>query len=262
MTIAGTVVAGRYRLVRPLGRGVSSVVYLAVCDRGEGHAVKLFHAGLSARAAHEADILERLHAPGCHPALPRLRALAELPLESGPRAALVMSLLRGQVVFRRYAERPAIRAERASFLRTVADIAAALSWLHGKGLVHRDVKAENALVQTSGAATLIDFDLSGPAQQEFGQPVRIGTEAYLSPEARRGEPLGPESDLYALGMLLYWGTHGELPQPGQPWRAASGGELARLLEALLAPEPVQRPSDAAAVERRLRALAAADPGGV
>lgn len=253
--------AGRYRLVRPLGRGVSSVVYLAVCDRGDGHAVKLFHPGLAARAAHEADILQRLHGAGGHPPLPRLRALAELSLESGPRTALVMSLLRGQVVFRRYAQRPAVHFERQAFLHTVADIAAALSWLHGKGLVHRDVKAENALVQRGGAATLIDFDLSGPAHEEFGHPVRIGTEAYLSPEARRGEPLGPESDLYSLGVLLHWGLHGELPEPGRgglPPRA--DGELERFVGTLLAPERAGRPHDAVRVERRLRTLAAGASG--
>lgn len=255
MTIAGSVVAGRYRLIRPLGSGVSSVVYLAVCDRGQGHAVKLFRAGLYRRAAHEAAILRRLHEAGGDPPVPRLRALGELQQGGERRSALVLSLLRGQVLFRRYAARPAMNSEAAAFLRSAADIAGALHWLHAQGLVHRDVKAENALVQPSGAATLIDFDLSGPRDERFAHPVRIGTAAYLSPEARRGEPLGPESDLYSLGVLLHWGLRGELPAPGAaPPRDPEG--LGALTAALLAPERARRPHDAGAVERRLRALAA------
>lgn len=245
MPLAGTLVEGHYRLVRPLGRGASSVVYLAVGQDGQPYAIKLFPPELTSRAEREYAVAHELD----HVNLGRVKARVDVQGQPG----LVLDFARGVVVFQRYARRPALATERAAFVRTLTNVLAGLGYLHERGMVHRDVKPENVIVQPDGAARLVDFDLSGPRGEDFGLPVRIGTAAFLSPEAERGEDQTAQSDLYGVGLLLYWGLHGELPFDGAP-RRTNGDPLATLCEELLAEEPGQRPASAQDAAARLAAL--------
>ena len=128
------------------------------------------------------------------------------------------------------------------------------------GIVHRDVKPENIIVDGDGSARLVDFDLSGPVGERFDSPVRIGTVAFLSPEAMLGEALGTESDLYGVGLLLHWGLYGELPPEdmrGDPPAAPlSSDPLESLRLALLDPDRTSRPANALHVREELLRLAA------
>lgn len=245
MPLAGTLVEGRYRLIRPLGQGASSVVYLAVGTDGTPYAVKLFPPELAGRADREVEVAGNL----AHPHLGRVLGRVEAAGQPG----VLLSFERGQVMFARYAHRPALREERGAFLQTTRDLLGALAYLHGHGVVHRDVKPENVLVGPSGDAHLVDFDLSGPLNEDFGTPVRIGTAAFQAPEAVRGEPLGPRGDLYAVGVLLYWGLHGELPAHDTP-ALPSDDPLDRLRAHLTQPAPEDRPASADDVLRDLDAL--------
>src|SRR5215208_964258 len=103
-----------------------------------------------------------------------------------------------------------------------------LDYAHRNGVVHRDVKPGNLLVaREGGAVKLADFGIAKAAEQSDITKVGsvLGTAAYLSPEQARGEPAGPASDLYALGVVAYQLMAGRLP-----YEAASLTDLARLQE--------------------------------
>lgn len=178
-------------------------MYFAVGLDGLPYAVKLFPPELAARAEREFSTASGL----THSRIGHVFKQVEVD----GRPALILSFARGRVLFQRFERRPALAVERRAFLLTLAHVLEALAYLHERGIVHRDLKPENIIVDADGSAKLVDFDLSGPTRESFNAPVRIGTLAFLSPEAKRGEPLSEESDLYGVGLLLYWGLHGELP---------------------------------------------------
>lgn len=250
LAVAGQIIEGGTRLVRILGRGTHSVVYLAVTERGAPRAVKIF-------PPHLADFAEReyRHALGLtHPTLAPVLGRTLI----GAQPALIAAYARGEVFLTRYRQRPALARERPAFVRTLTHVLEALAYLHRRGLLHRDVKPDNILVEEDGSAKLVDYDLSGTFAESRDAPVHIGTPAFQSPEARRGEPLGPGSDLYSVGVLLHWGLCGELPDPESP-PPPSADPLAELLPGLLHPDLPQRPSDAAQVAESLRRLAPLEP---
>ncbi|MFD2610590.1 serine/threonine-protein kinase [Deinococcus taklimakanensis] len=246
MSFAGMVVGNGVRLVRVIGRGSRSVVYFGVDSAGQPRAVKIFPEHLAGHADREQE-----HASGLdHPRLARV--LGRTEVEGHP--ALIGTLARGEVMFTRYRTRPATQHERRPFLLTLAHVLDGLSYLHSRGLVHRDIKPENILVEEDGSAKLVDFDLSGPAYESFGTPMRFGTAAFQSPEAARGKPLGPESDLYGVGVLLGWGIHGALQEPYDP-HPPSPDPLDTLHLQLTIPDQERRSNDAHWAREELLRLA-------
>lgn len=246
MPLAGQVVGEGVRLVRPLGRGSHSVVYFAVGPDGQSCAVKIFEPRFADHA-----LREYRHGSGLdHPRLERVLG----PVSVDDRPALIVTLARGVVLFERYARRPALTHERRAFLLTLAHLLGALGHLHARGVVHRDVKPENILVEPDGSATLVDFDLSGPSREAFATPTRMGTAAFQSPEATRGEPLGPESDLYSVGVLLGWGLHGALSGAEVP-PPPLADPLDALLVALTEPDRRVRLGNAGEAREKLLGLA-------
>ncbi|QFP76639.1 serine/threonine-protein kinase [Deinococcus sp. AJ005] len=245
MALAGQVVGEGVRLVRPIGRGSHSLVYFAVDAFGQPCAVKVFRSDMNAFADREFE-----HASGLdHPRLASV--LGRGTLEDRP--VLISTLARGEVLFSRYVRRPALHTERRAFLLTLAHVLDALAYLHSCGLVHRDIKPENIVVEPDGSAKLVDLDLAGPLLETFPVPTRFGTAAFQSPEAARGEPLGPEADLYGVGMLLGWGIFGSLPDPTRP-APYHPDPLCSLYLTLTRRDPQQRPSDAAWVRARILKL--------
>jgi transcriptional regulator with GAF, ATPase, and Fis domain len=249
----------RYRVVRPLGSGVSSTVYEVVDTQGgASRALKLLHqqadeslmrsefTGLS-RMEH--PNLVQVHDLG---RLERQQVLGGQVFEPG-RLFLVMDLVAGGDPSAELAQVP--RQGRDRRLREVAeDVARALAHLHGHGLVHHDVKPDNLLLDRQGKVRLIDLGLA--THQQTGLAGR-GTLAYLAPEALTGGG-DQRVDLYALGATLVALSSGSPPFPGR------GGELAqrilqdrprlevewlapetrRLILSLLEKEPLRRPASA------------------
>jgi len=200
-----------YRLLDQIGEGAFGVVYRAIQPQVEREvAIKAVHPELAnhpdfvRRFEREAQIVARLEHPHVVPLYDYWRE---------PDAAyLVMRYLRGGSVEDLLAEGSLESYRTASILDQVA---AALSAAHRQGIVHRDVKPGNILLDEEGNAYLTDFGVAldaGAPEQTTGTMLR-GTPAYLSPEQIRLEPATSESDTYALGVVLYEMLAGEHPFP-------------------------------------------------
>jgi serine/threonine-protein kinase len=173
------------------------------------------------------------------------------------RQYIVMELVDGESCAEIVRDRGAMEPEEA--VKVLTQACRALDYAHRNGVIHRDVKPGNLLRSHEGLVKLADFGIAKAAEQSDITKVGsvVGTAAYLSPEQSRGNPAGPASDLYALGVVAYQLLAGRLPYEGP-----SLTELARLQEAG-PPEALHRlnrnvpPALSAAVLRALQADPAA-----
>jgi hypothetical protein len=138
------------------------------------------------------------------------------------RPYLVMEFIRGRNL-EQLANEEGIAPRRAAAL--VAKVAGAVAAAHRQGIVHRDIKPKNILVDRSGEPRLIDFGLARLRNAYSDDPARPGgTFAFMAPEQARIESpeeqakVGPRSDVFALGAVLYWLLTGGPPFPGRDWR--------------------------------------------
>lgn len=248
--------AGPYELVAPLGAGGMGEVWLALDSRlGRRVAIKFAHEEFNERFEREARAIAALN----HPHIATLHDI-------GPDY-LVMELVEGQPL-----RGPLPPGEVA---RLGLEIAAALAAAHEKGVIHRDLKPANILRSANGVK-LLDFGL---AKQQTWDPspdertieltqgdVVAGTPHYMSPEQARGLPVGPASDLYSLGAVLYFCLTGRPPFQGAnavdvlmraahdpPPALQSGDErLNGIVLKLLAKDPAARFASAAELMNALR----------
>ncbi|MET9677844.1 serine/threonine-protein kinase [Streptomyces sp. NPDC006482] len=254
-------VAGRYRLDRLLGRGGAADVYEALDLRlRRPVAVKVFRpAGArrtDAQCGEEARLLARMHHPG-------LVTLYDTGRDEN-RPFLVMQLVRGTTLRRRIARGVLTPAETC---RTGAALASAVAHVHAHGVVHRDVKPSNILLDRSDTPHLTDFGISRRVEAPDDAPedagTLVGTASYMAPEQALGRRTGPAADVYSLGLVLLETLKGEMEYGGAPLEAALAhlhrppllpsdlpAELARLLTAMTDRSPEARP-DAAACARIL-----------
>jgi len=206
----------QYRLERELGRGGMGVVFLATdttLDRRV--AIKVVHPELAAhqsivrRFLAEARTIARLR----HPNIVAVHA-------AGTAEGLlyyVMDEVEGESLRQRLDREG--RLDPAEAGRILGDLAAALDAAGRAGVVHRDVKPENVLLERStGRAMLADFGIARAMAAEgglsTGQGVAVGTPAYMSPEQAAGEEVDTRSDLYALGIVAYEMLTGQPPFQG------------------------------------------------
>ncbi|NUT90062.1 protein kinase [Pseudomonas corrugata] len=155
----------------------------------------------------------------------------------------------------------------------IRQIASALGYAHGLGLVHRDVKPANILFRADGTAVLSDFGIAKSLDDrtQFTQAgFAVGTPSYMSPEQARGQDIDGRADLYALGVVLYEILVGKLPYTGNdalstalahlteplPELPVHHGRYQDVLRKLLAKDPAERFPDAAALLRALDNLPA------
>ena len=200
-----------YRLLDQIGEGAFGVVYRAIQPQVEREvAIKAVHPELAnhpdfvRRFEREAQIVARLEHPHIVPLYDYWRE---------PDAAyLVMRYLRGGSVESLLGSGP---LEPTRTARILDQVASALSAAHRQGVVHRDVKPGNVLLDEDGNAYLTDFGVAldaGSPEKTSGTMMR-GTPAYLSPEQIRLDPTTPRSDIYALGIVLFEMLTGDHPFP-------------------------------------------------
>jgi hypothetical protein len=203
------VVAGRYSLERELGRGGMGVVILArdvALDRLV--AIKLLPPDLAADEERRAHfLLEARTAAGLsHPNIVPIHAVEE----HGDVVFFVMGFVDGETL-RQRVERAGTLSPRET-MRMLQEVAWALSYAHQRGVVHRDVKPENIMLERdSGRAMVTDFGIA-QTRGSGDQPGKVmGTARYISPEQAAGETVDGRSDLYSLGATAFFALTGRAP---------------------------------------------------
>ena len=264
----GTLVAGRYRIVAPLGKGGMGEVYRADDIRlGQPVALKFLPAALAADPGRLERLIDevRIGRQISHPNVCRLYDIGE----TEGHHFLVMEYVDGEdlaSLLRRIGRLPGEKA-----LEIARGLCAGLAAAHDKGIIHRDLKPANVMIDGRGHARIADFGLAALADAVSTADMS-GTPHYMAPEQLAGQGASLRSDVFALGLVLHEmltgkrlfeakslgelrGLHAETRPPSLSSSAADVDPgLDRVVQRCLARDPSQRPATA-------RAVLAALPGG-
>jgi eukaryotic-like serine/threonine-protein kinase len=206
----GSVLGGKYRIIRRIGSGGIGAVYAAE-HIGLGHrvAIKLLR-GPAATDAAEVARLRREAQVQVSIEHPNVVRTLDLDQTSDGSIYVVMELLRGVSLAERLRDGPLSAGHTVAISMAVCR---ALSIAHRLGVVHRDLKPGNVFLCDDGTYKVLDFGMSKFAQAESltQEGYTLGTPEYMSPEQCIGAPLDSRSDLYALGVLMYEMVTGEIP---------------------------------------------------
>jgi beta-lactam-binding protein with PASTA domain/predicted Ser/Thr protein kinase len=209
----GTIFAGRYRLERKLGSGGMADVWLAEDQElGRKVAIKMLHE----RYANDTQFVERFRREATHAAglsHPNVVSIYDRGEAEGSYF-IVMEYVEGRTLKELLVTRgPCPVPVAISYVRQVL---AALRYAHRNGIVHRDIKPHNVLVDHEGRVKVADFGIARAGSSQITEAGSIiGTAQYLSPEQARGAPVDESSDLYSTGIVLYELMTGTVPFNGE-----------------------------------------------
>jgi serine/threonine-protein kinase len=269
--VPGTLLGGRYRILTLLGRGGMGEVYRAT-DLTLGQSVALKF--LPEEASRNQRLLERFHGEVrvarlvSHPNVCRVYDIGEI--EGMP--FISMEYVDGEDLASLLTRIGRLPADKA--VETARKLCAGLAAAHDRGVIHRDLKPQNIMMNKRGEVVIMDFGLAAIADELNGAEARNGTPAYMSPEQLKGTGVTNRSDVYALGLVLY-----ELFTGKKPYDASTLQQLMDMQESAhltsmtsvaadidpavekvirrcLDPDPARRPSSAISV---LAALPGGDP---
>src|SRR5436305_7239258 len=210
----GELFDGRYRLERKCGSGGMADVYLATDESlGRSVAIKI----LSDRYAQDDGFVERFRREASSAAglnHPNIVAVYDRGEAEGTYY-IAMEYLDGPTLKDEITRRaPLPEPEAIAWATQALD---ALDFAHRRGVIHRDVKPHNMVLTEDGRLKVTDFGIARAANTQQMTEVGsiVGTAQYLSPEQARGQAVGPQSDLYSMGVVLYEMLSGELPFTGE-----------------------------------------------
>jgi eukaryotic-like serine/threonine-protein kinase len=265
--------AGVYDIEAPIGRGGMALVYRAREPRLDRRvAIKVLHPDRAADESYRARFLReaRTVARLTHPNIVPIYAVDEI----GGFVFFAMAYVAGETLSQRVTSRGALDPHEAG--RLLREIGDALRYAHAHGVVHRDVKPDNILIDAAtGRALLSDFGIAyaSPAPRSAGLRRRpsapggrvVGTAAFMSPEQASGDAVDGRSDIYSLGVAAYYALSGRLPfhavtddgflalhiaEPAPSLTTVAPlvpPRLAQIVDRCLAKEPWGRFADAAAL---------------
>jgi predicted Ser/Thr protein kinase len=260
----------RYEIESELGRGGMGVVYLAR-DKVLGRAIALKALppsfiqddGLATRFRQEARVLAHL----THANIVQVYDL----VEEGNDLLIAMELVAGKDLAERIQEHDRMSVDQT--LETGISMAEAMAYAHDKGVVHRDFKPQNVLINEQGQPKITDFGLAKLSQSPnlTGSGAIIGSPAYMSPEQASGKPVDARSDIYSLGITLYEMLSGrppfeggtaeilikhliEPPPPISEFVKDIPKDLEKLIDDLLVKDPDERVPDMDTVAARMRQI--------
>ncbi|GAA2556254.1 hypothetical protein GCM10010435_28630 [Winogradskya consettensis] len=222
--LSGRRVGSSYVLICPVGRGATGTVWRGLeSATGDQVAVKLLHEGLLrqpklvSRFVQERSILKMVR----HEHVVGVRDLFSV----GESLGLAMDFVAGGSLRERLRREGTL--EPAEAARLLAQVAAALAVAHGLGVVHRDVKPDNILLQTEGDredVRLTDFGIARVLDSPgvTSSHAVVGTPHYMAPEAISGGEAAPAADVYALGIVLFELVSGRTPYAGEPFAVLRG----------------------------------------
>ncbi|MEK6767494.1 MAG: serine/threonine-protein kinase [Gemmatimonadota bacterium] len=249
---------GRYSLERELGRGGMGIVFLArdvALDRSV--AIKLLPPAMAAQPALRERFLREAQTAAklSHPNIIPIFAVETV----GDFVFFVMAYVEGETLGQRLRAKGPLSPRDGTKL--IQEVAWALAYSHLRGIVHRDVKPDNILLeQGSGRALVSDFGIARVTETSGSTAVGevLGTAQYMSPEQACGEPVDGRSDLYSLGVVGFLALSGKLPfdapdipallamhitKPAPPLASAAPGVPRRVAQAVdrcLAKDPAER----------------------
>ena len=256
----GTILAERYRILGALGAGGMGEVYRATdLKLNQPVALKFLHESTSSNPR----LLERFHGEVriarqvSHPNVCRVYDIGEV----NGSAFISMEYVDGEdlaSLLRRIGRLPYDKA-----VEIARKLCAGLAAAHAKGVLHRDLKPPNVMIDGRGQVLIMDFGLAALADQLHGAEIRNGTPAYMAPEQLAGNEVTERSDIYALGLVLY-----EIFTGQRAFKTTDRSEvpsavsvvkdldpaIERVIARCLNPDPAKRPASAAALARML-------PGG-
>jgi serine/threonine-protein kinase len=254
--VTDEVIADRYELEELVGTGGMSSVYRARDRLLERHvALKILHPHHSSdedfvqRFRKEARLVAQLSHPNIVTVIDRG--------DDGGRQFIVFEYVEGENL------KEVVTREGPLPLRRVLELALqigrGLAFAHSQGLVHRDVKPQNVLMNGDDQAKVTDFGIARSIDVDVGVTQTgtvLGTSAYIAPEQASGGDITPQTDVYSLGVVLYELLTGEVPFPGESFVAVAMKHINDPPPTLLERRPDTPPRLAAAVDRAL----AKEPG--
>jgi tetratricopeptide (TPR) repeat protein len=222
-----------YRILRPLGQGGMGEVFLAEDTRLERRvAIKVLHAEVAADNERRLRFLREARAAAAisHPNVAQIHEIGQ----AGGLVYLAFEYIDGETLSARMKRAPIPWEEQ---LDIALQVASALEEAHSKGIVHRDVKPANIMIDRKGRAKVLDFGLAKQVASQAAHELQtqqgliLGTVSYMSPEQALGEEIDARSDIFSFGVVLYEMATGKKPFEG----SSEMQTLAKILQS--PPEP-------------------------